>query len=109
MISTQYVRPVTDAAFAAEVLGADQPVLVDFWTDWCPPCQRLAPVIADLAAEYAGRVEVRSMDADAEPNTARSLHILAFPTLALFRGGELVRTVVGAQPKHQLRKLLDAA
>lgn len=109
MISTDQVRPVSDAEFADEVLGAELPVLVDFWTDWCPPCKRLAPVLAELAVEYAGRVEFRSMDAEAEPETARSLHVLAFPTLALYRGGELIRTVVGAQPRHQLRKLLDAA
>ncbi|BCJ34561.1 thioredoxin [Actinocatenispora thailandica] len=107
MIDTSRVRPVTDATFAAEVLGSPLPVLVDFWTDWCPPCKRLAPVLAELAAEYAGRVEFRSMDAEAEPDTARSLHVLAFPTLALYRDGELIRTVVGAQPRHQLRKLLD--
>lgn len=101
------VRAVTDASFAADVLDSDLPVLVDFWTDWCPPCKRLAPIIDQLAAEYAGRVRIVSMDAEAEPNTARNLAIMAFPTLAVYSRGELVRRIVGLQPKRTLARLLD--
>lgn len=102
-----HVRAVTDASFAADVLGSDLPVLVDFWTDWCPPCKRLAPIVEQLAEEYAGRVRIVSMDAEAEPNTARDLAVMAFPTLAVFSGGELVRRIVGLQPKRTLSRLLD--
>jgi thioredoxin 1 len=100
---------VTDADFATEVLGSDVPVLVDFWAEWCPPCHRLAPVMDELAAEYAGRARVVKMDVDANPDTARAYGIMAMPTLTVFRGGQVVSQVVGAQPKARLRAQLDGA
>jgi thioredoxin 1 len=100
---------VTDATFAAEVLANDVPVLVDFWAEWCPPCHRLAPVLDELAAEYAGRARIVKVDADTNPETVRAYGILAMPTLSLFHGGELWSQVVGAQPRAKLRAQIDAA
>ena len=100
---------VTDATFAAEVLASDLPVLVDFWAEWCPPCHRLAPVLEELAAEYEGRARIVKMDADTNPDTIRAYGVMAMPTLSVFRGGERVSQVVGAQPKARLRVQLDAA
>lgn len=104
---SETARTVTDDTFATEVLGNDRPVLVDFWAEWCPPCKRLAPVVDQLAAEYAGRCDVVTINADENPRTARDFGVLAMPTLAVFAGGEMVRTVVGAQPKRVLTRMLD--
>ncbi|HKS99683.1 MAG TPA: thioredoxin [Rugosimonospora sp.] len=100
---------VTDATFADEVLGSDLPVLVDFWAEWCPPCHRLAPVLEELAAEYAGRARIVKVDVDANPGVTRDYGIHSMPTLTVFRGGQVVSQVIGAQPKLRLRAQLDAA
>lgn len=100
---------VTDASFAAEVLASDLPVLVDFWAEWCPPCHRLAPVLDELAAEFAGRARIVTVDVDANPEVARAYGIMSMPTLTVFRDGVVVSQVVGARPKAKLREQLDAA
>jgi thioredoxin 1 len=100
---------VTDETFAAEVLQSEVPVLVDFWAEWCPPCHRLAPVLEELATEYAGRARIVKIDADANPQTIRTYGVMAMPTLSVFRNGELVSQHVGARPKSKLREQLDAA
>lgn len=103
------MREVTDATFATEVLASDLPVLVDFWAEWCPPCHRLTPVLDELATEYAGRARIVKIDADTNPESVKTYGVLSMPTLVLFRGGERVSQVVGAQPKARLREQLDAA
>src|SRR4051794_6824602 len=100
---------VTDETFAREVLGSDVPVLVDFWAQWCPPCHRIAPMLDELAAEYAGRARIVKINADENPLTARAYGVMAMPTLAVFRGGEVVSQHVGAKPKARMRDQLDAA
>lgn len=100
---------VTDATFASEVLGSELPVLVDFWAEWCPPCHRLAPVLDELAGEYAGRARIVKIDTDDNPETARAYGVMSMPTLIMFRNGEVVSQVVGAQPKAKLRKQIDGA
>jgi thioredoxin 1 len=99
----------TDDSFSTEVLGSEVPVLVDFWAEWCPPCHRIAPVLEELAAEYAGRARVVKVDADANPATARAYGILSLPTLSMFRDGKVVSQVIGAQPKAKLRAQIEAA
>ncbi len=91
---------VTDATFAAEVLGAGPtPVLVDCWAAWCGPCRMIAPTIDQLAAESAGRYRVAKLDVDANPRTAAAYHIDGIPALLLFKDGRLVDQMVGLQPK----------
>lgn len=100
---------VTDDSFDREVLGSDLPVLVDFWAEWCPPCHRIAPVLDELAAEYAGRSRIVKIDADHNPAVVRRYGVMSMPTLCMFRGGELVSQVVGARPKAMLRSQIDGA
>ncbi|MBO0869823.1 MAG: thioredoxin [Micromonosporaceae bacterium] len=100
---------VTDATFAEQVLSSEEPVLVDFWAQWCPPCHRLAPVLDRLAEEYAGRARVVKMDADQNPATIRAYRVMAMPTLTVFRRGAVVAQVVGAVPLPRLRAMLDSA
>ena len=93
---------VTDADFAAEVLGADLPVLVQFTADWCGPCRQLGPVLKDIAFEEGDRLKIVQIDVDRNPGTTVAYNVLSTPTLMVFRGGEPVRSMVGARPKRRL-------
>ncbi|GAA4287879.1 thioredoxin-disulfide reductase [Georgenia daeguensis] len=96
------VQPVNDDTFASEVLEHDQPVLVDFWATWCSACQLMFPALNDFAREYEGVLAVRKVDVDESPLTAERYAIGSMPTLKLFRGGEVVHTIVGARTKSSL-------
>ncbi|ODU01783.1 MAG: thiol reductase thioredoxin [Pseudonocardia sp. SCN 72-86] len=98
---------VTDATFAADVLGSDVPVLVDFWATWCPPCRMIAPVLAQIAREREGSLRIVSVDADLNPLVCRDTGVMAMPTLDLYVRGERVARVVGARPKSVLDAMLD--
>ncbi|MFB9464782.1 thioredoxin family protein [Streptomyces cinereospinus] len=93
---------VTDADFAAEVIGAGLPVLVEFTADWCPPCRQMAPVLRALAAEEGERLKVVQLDVDRNPRTTHAYKVLSMPTFMVFRGGEPVRSMVGARAKRRL-------
>ena len=99
---------VTDATFATEVLGSDLPVLVDYWADWCNPCKQLAPIIDELATQYAGRMKFVKLDADANTKIPMQQGVMAMPTLQIFVGGELVEQVQGGKTKGALIKLIEA-
>ncbi|GGQ79568.1 thioredoxin family protein [Kitasatospora griseola] len=101
------VQEVTDQDFASEVLGAKGPVLVEFTADWCPPCRQLAPVLVEVAEEQAGRLKVVALDVDRNPETQAAYGVLSMPTLMVFRGGEPVRSMVGARAKARLLRELD--
>ena len=96
------VAEVTDADFAAEVIGAQGPVLVEFTADWCPPCRQMAPVLTALAAEEGERLKVVQLDVDTNPDTTNAYKVLSMPTFMVFRGGEPVKAMVGARPKRRL-------
>jgi thioredoxin 1 len=93
---------VTDADFQKEVLESDLPVLVDFWADWCHPCRMIAPSVKEIAAENEGVLKVAKVDVDENPAVPGRYAIVGIPTLMLFKGGQVVERIVGAQPKERI-------
>lgn len=100
---------VETANFDAEVVESELPVLVDFWAPWCGPCKMLTPIIETLAAEYQGKVKVVKVNVDDNQPLAARFGIRGIPTVLLFKGGEVHSTMVGLQPKEQLKQALDSA
>jgi len=98
---------LNEANFSAEVNAGDIPVLVDFWAEWCGPCQILGPVVSQIAEEYAGRVKVAKLNVDENPNTAGQFGIMGIPTLILFVAGQEKERLVGSVPKENIQKLID--
>jgi thioredoxin 1 len=107
--TTSSLPSVTDDTFAAEVLAAGVPVLVDFWATWCPPCRMIEPVLAQIAEERADTLTIRRINSDENQRIAMAYQVLALPTLILFRDGEPIRTFVGARPKSSLLADIDDA
>ncbi|MFE4107520.1 MULTISPECIES: thioredoxin [Nodosilineaceae] len=98
---------VTDSTFKQEVLESDVPVLVDFWAPWCGPCRMVAPVVDEIAEQYAGQVKVVKVNTDENPSVASQYGIRSIPTLMIFKGGQRVDMVVGAVPKTTLANTLE--
>ena len=103
------VSSVNDANFQAEVIDASktQPVMVDFWADWCRPCHMLAPTVGEIAAEYNGKLKVVKLNVDESMNTAGRFNIRGIPTLLIFKGGQVAEQIVGAVPKEQIAKVVQ--
>lgn len=102
-------KPVSDRTFKDDVLGAGEPVLVDFYADWCGPCKAMAPALEELAGETAGRLTVAKLDVDASPETAVAYGVRSIPTLILFKDGAPVATRTGAVPKAALKAWVEAS
>ena len=97
----------TDADFDSAVLQSDEPVLVDFWAQWCGPCKMIAPALDQIAAEYAGKAKVVKVDVDANQATALKYHVRSIPMLLLFKGGQVQATQIGAVGKGQLAQMIE--
>lgn len=100
-------RSVTDGTFGQEVLSSDKPVMVDFWAEWCGPCRAVSPILDQIATEYADKIDIVKLNVDENPNTAMEFGITSIPTMKVFKGGEVVKTVVGAKPKPALEAELS--
>ncbi|HEX3432560.1 MAG TPA: thioredoxin [Solirubrobacteraceae bacterium] len=100
---------VTDSNFQAEVIESDKPVLVDFWAPWCGPCRVVAPVLEEIAAERPDDLRIVKLNTDENQQTAAAFQVLSIPTMILFKGGQPVKTVIGAYPKQKLEKELEPA
>ena len=100
-------KSVTDASFQAEVLSASQPVLVDFWAEWCGPCRMIAPALEELSDELGERVSIVKLNIDENPDVPTKYGVRGIPTMILFKGGEVAATKVGAEPKSRIHGWLE--
>ena len=105
---SENIMQTSDADFSADVLEADKPVLVDYWAEWCGPCKMIAPILDEIATEYADRIKVCKLDIDNNQATPPKYGIRGIPTLMLFKNGEVAATKVGALSKSQLAAFLDS-
>ncbi len=106
-MASEHVQTYTDGNFDSDVLKAGQPVLVDFWAEWCGPCRAMEPAIDAFAADYAGKVSVGKLNVDHNPSTTMKYMVRGIPTVMLFKGGQIVDQIVGAVDKNQLKQMVD--
>ncbi|MDT8992215.1 thioredoxin TrxA [Curvibacter sp. APW13] len=106
-MASELIKHITDASFEADVLQSAQPVLVDYWAEWCGPCKMIAPVLDELATSYDGKLTIAKMNVDENRDIPAKFGIRGIPTLMLFKGGQLAATKVGAMSKAQMTAFID--
>jgi thioredoxin 1 len=106
---SQQIAHVSDDQFDAEVLKSSEPVLVDFWAEWCGPCKMIAPILDELASTYEGRLKVAKVNIDHNQKTPRNYNVRGIPTLMIFKDGKVQATQIGAVSKTQLTQIIDKA
>lgn len=106
---SEHIKNVGDADFDTEVLKSGEPVLVDFWAEWCGPCKAIGPIVDQVAQEFAGRVKVVKLNIDHNPGTPRQYAVRGIPTLMLFKDGKVAATQVGAVNRSQLTQFVEKA
>ena len=101
-MASELIKHITDASFESDVLQPGTTVLVDYWAEWCGPCKMIAPILDETAESYKGKVQIAKMNVDENPKTPASYGITSIPTLNVYQGGQLVKSIVGAKPKQAL-------
>jgi thioredoxin 1 len=107
MADNANVHQVSDSSFEGDILKSEQPVLVDFWAPWCGPCRSVAPIVEDLAAQYAGKLKVAKINVDESSAVAMKYQVTSIPTFILFKAGEVADRVLGAMPRSEFVKFID--
>jgi len=100
-------KKVTDQSFQEDVLASDKPVLVDFWAEWCGPCRMVAPVLEEIAEQHSDKLTVAKLNIDENPRISQRYQVMSIPQMSVFKGGEIVKTIVGAKPKSALLRDLS--
>ena len=109
MADSSITAKVTDASFETDVIHSHEPVVVDFWAEWCGPCRTIAPALEEIATELKGKVKIAKLNVDENPGVAGKYGIRSIPTLMIFKGGKTVATKIGAGPKTELSRWISAA